>query len=156
MLSPVKLKSMLHVRSPHVSIALTLLGSTLVHATRQQPASCGSRYLPYIREFSGGSFPPKHSMPMRRCLHRFLGGIWSRAAVEAASGGGQRNGQDLLCRTIQQHSSSTCFSASTENLVVLEVVREPHWCDLVFCSRLQQIITSVGLPLWAVGCHQTI
>ncbi len=41
---------------------------------------------------------------------------------------------------------SLCFSASSENFVVLKVVRESHWSNLVLCSRLQQIITFLGLP----------
>ncbi len=33
-------------------------------------------------------------------------------------------------------------------VVFLEVIREPHWSNLVLCTRLQQIITFVGLPFF--------
>ena len=122
-----------------------LLEFTLGREIRQMSASYGSRL---------GCISP-----MRRCLDRFLGGIWNRAAVEAALGSGQRNGSDLLCGTIQQHTKTACFSVSAENFVVLEIVGESYWCDLVFCSRLQCIITLVGLPLYAkdvVGLQRSL
>jgi IS1 family transposase len=53
----------------------------------------------------------------------------------------------LRSKTIQQHLAPTGVSISAENLVVLKVPGESHWRNLVLCSSLQCIITSLVLPL---------
>ena len=49
-------------------------------------------------------------------------------------------------RVIQQYIETTGVSASPKNLVLFKILGESHWCDLVFHSSLQCIITCVALP----------
>ena len=104
-----------------------------------------------------------------RKLWEFLPGVYRHCAIAytdfwAAYGailpskrhpcGWERNRQNLLCGTIQQHTLTACFPVSAENVVVLEIIVKSYWCDLVFCSCLQRIITSVGLPKLEGGIKQ--
>ncbi|WNZ24536.1 hypothetical protein HJG54_17875 [Leptolyngbya sp. NK1-12] len=52
----------------------------------------------------------------------------------------------LRSKTIQQHIAATGVSLSLKNLILLQILRESHWCNLVFHPSLQCIITCVALP----------
>jgi len=50
---------------------------------------------------------------------------------------GKDTGKTSGSGAIQQHLASTSVSTRAQNLVVLQVVRESHWCNLVLHPRLQ-------------------
>jgi len=59
---------------------------------------------------------------------------------------GKETGKTSLVERFNNTRKTSGVSVSALNLIVLEIVEQPHWCNLVFYSRLQRIITSVGLP----------
>ena len=63
---------------------------------------------------------------------------------------GKETGKTSYPIAIQQHLASTSLPLGTKNLIVLEVVRKPYRRNLVLYSCLQQIITSIGLPLFVI------
>ena len=113
-----------------VRLSVSILGQEM----RQQPASCGSLYLRCI----------DNALSLTLTFGQPTQPFCPRSDTLAV---GKETGKTSGSWTLQQHSSSACFSASPENVIVLEVIRESHWCNLVLCSCLQQIITFVGLPI---------
>lgn len=86
--------------------------------------------------------------PMCHRLHWLLGSLWSCSPQQAASTCRQRNWKNELYWAIQQHLKATGISVSAQNLILLKISRESHWCYLVFHPSLQCIITCVALPMF--------
>lgn len=88
-----------------------------------------------------------------RCLWKSLPAVYRQFAIAytdfwaayacvlpkaAASSSRQRNRKDKLnpCDSITP-CANECMFVSAQNVIVLEVVRQSHWSDLVLCSSLQ-------------------
>lgn len=79
-------------------------------------------------------------------LYRLLGSVCARATASTASGSRQGQWSDQPDRTFQLHLMPKSLAAGTKSLVVLKVIRQSHWCNLVLYPPLQRILTRLGLP----------
>ena len=79
-------------------------------------------------------------------LHRLLGSVCARATASTTSGSRQGQWSDQPDRTLQLHLTPKSLATGTKNLVILKVVGQSHWCNLVLYPPLQRVPTHLGLP----------